>query len=253
MDLLEVIGSGSPIDGEVVVVLAHPDDESASAAALLQRSRWAKLIYLTDGAPRDLEDARREGCGDWRAYAELRKRELRAALSALDAAADPTFYDLPDKQAHEHLDWIVEQLFRELDGADAVISHAYEHGHPDHDTAAFAVALARRRLAAEAPAAFEFAGYHLAADGPVYGRFHGETGTELHLTPVELERKAAGIDAYRSQRDTLALFPLEPEYVRPARSYDFARSAPPGRALYDLYGWDITSERWRSAVAEPVQ
>lgn len=253
MDFLEAISSGKQIDEPVALVLAHPDDETASAGALLQRVANPMLIYLTDGAPRDMEDARREDFGNWRGYAAIRKRELQMALTALGVAVPPIRYDAPDKQAHEFLGSLVELLIRDLSGMEAVVTHAYEHGHPDHDTAAFAVALARRRLGPDAPPALEFAGYHLGPEGPVYGRFWEGGGTELHPTEMELDRKRAALSAHQSQRETLRQFPLRPERFRAAPEYGFDMPAPPGEALYDLYGWDITSERWREAVAEPVE
>lgn len=253
MDLLGAIESGGPIRGEVVLVLAHPDDETASAGGLLQRLATPKLIYVTDGAPRDLADARREGFADWRSYAEHRKAELRIALERLGVRVEPFFHDCPDKQALRHLERLSAKLAAAIAGAGAVVTHAYEHGHPDHDTAALAVAIALRRLGSGAPRAFEFAGYHLGAARPVYGRFFGGGGTELQLSPAELARKAAAIAAFESQREMLSLFPLRPERFRRAVDYDFTKAAPPGRALYDLYGWNITSEGWRSAVAEPAR
>jgi LmbE family N-acetylglucosaminyl deacetylase len=253
MDLVDSIRSGSPIEAPVALVLAHPDDETASAGALLQRLCNPILIYLTDGAPRDLDDARREGFDDWRAYRDLRRSERRAALAGLGVRVDPLCYDEPDKQAHETVAELVGPLARDLAGAAAVITHAYEHGHPDHDTAALAVALARRRLGGAAPAAFEFAGYHLGAEEPVYGSFWGGGGIALYPTDREIERKRAALAAYRSQRETLSFFPLAPERFRAAPDYDFGQAAPPRRALYDLYGCEVTAERWRELVAEPVQ
>lgn len=252
MDLLAETGTRGRIGGEVVLVLAHPDDETVSASGLLQRVEEPRLIYLTDGAPRDLADARRAGFADWRSYAEHRESELRTALDALGVRGEPIFYHFPDKQALNGLATLVAKLATAIAGAGAVVTHAYEHGHPDHDTAALAVAKARRRLGSSAPPAFEFAGYHLGATGPVYGRFFGGGGIELQLSPAELARKREAIEAFESQRDTLALFPVEPERFRRAPDYDFTKAAPPGRALYDLYGWVITSEGWRSAVSEPV-
>lgn len=234
-------------------MLAHPDDETASAGGLLQRLAQPKLIYLTDGAPRDLGDARREGFADWQSYAGHRKSELRNALQALGVSADPIFYDCPDQQALGWLERIVASLASDLSAAQAVVTHPYEHGHPDHDTAAVAVALARRMLGRSAPPAFEFAGYHLGPEGPVYGVFWGGGGTDMLLSAAELVRKRAAIAAFASQRETLGLFPLQPERFRPAPVYDFTKAAPPVEALYDLYAWEITSHAWRSAVAEPAR
>jgi hypothetical protein len=75
----------------------------------------------------------------------------------------------------------------------------------------------------------------------------------MHPMEPELDRKRAALAAYQSQRETLHQFPLSPERFRAAPEYDFARPAPPGRALYDLYGWEVTAQSWRHAVAEPVE
>jgi LmbE family N-acetylglucosaminyl deacetylase len=251
VDFLEQLKSGQRIDWPVTLVLAHPDDETASAGGLLQRLGQVRLIYLTDGAPRDLIDAKRAGFGDHRDYAMLRKRELGRALRQLGLTTEPIFYDQPDKQALDQLIEIVGRLVSDLYGAKAVVTHPFEHGHPDHDTAAVAVALASFRLGASAPEGFEFAGYHLSDDGPVFGAFL-PIGEEvvLQLSQEELERKRRAIAAFESQRQTLAQFPLAPERFRRAPGYDFTAPVPPGQALYDLYRWEITSARWRSRLRE---
>ena len=251
MDFLKQLKSGQRIEQPIVLVLAHPDDETASAGGLLQRLEQPRLIYLTDGAPRDLIDAKRAGFDEHRDYATLRKRELGIALPQLGLAAEPIFYDHPDKQTLDQLIEIIERLISDLGGAEAVVTHPFEHGHPDHDTAAVAVALASLRLGASAPQCFEFAGYHLSDGGPVFGAFWPD-GREvvLHLSQEELERKRRAIAAFESQRQTLAQFPLAPERFRRAPEYDFNAAAPPGQALYDLYGWEITSRLWRSRLQE---
>jgi hypothetical protein len=35
------------------------------------------------------------------------------------------------------------------------------------------------------------------------------------------------------------------ERLRPAPSYDFHAPAPPGRALYDQWGWEMNLAAWR--------
>lgn len=250
MDLLEQIKSGARIARPVTFVLAHPDDETASAGGLLQRLRNVRLIYLTDGAPRDLVDAQREGFDCWRDYSDLRRRELALALQALGVGAQPVFYDYPDKEAIEHLNEIAARLVHDLRSSDAVVTHPYENGHPDHDSAAVAVALACERLGDLAPGQFEFASYHLGKAGRVFGAFWpGGEELVLNLSPQELGRKRNALAAYSSQTAILAEFPLTPERYRRAPDYDFTAPAAPGRALYDEFGWDITSERWRARLA----
>lgn len=40
---------------------AHPDDETVGMGATLYRLREAAIIHVTDGAPRDMRDARAQG------------------------------------------------------------------------------------------------------------------------------------------------------------------------------------------------
>ena len=137
-----------------------------------------------------------------------------------------------------------------------MITHPYEHGHPDHDSAALAVALACRPLAARgrsAPQRLEFASYHLR---------QGERGLRRVLARAglpgargsgadddALARKRAAIACHATQRDVIARMPLAPERLRAAPDYDFARRAPPRGGLYDRYGWDMTPTRWRALAA----
>ena len=68
-------------DGELMIVAAHPDDDVIGAGALMARIPRVRVVYATDGAPRDGRDARAHGFADVAAYAAARQREARAALA----------------------------------------------------------------------------------------------------------------------------------------------------------------------------
>ena len=139
------LASGAPIEARVAVVVAHPDDESLWAGALLGRLRDGLLIHLTDGAPEDMADAARSGFGSRQAYSDKRAAELRLALRLLGYAGERRGYGLRDQSAVEHLPELTERLSADLRGAAVVATHAYEGGHPDHDAAALAVRRAATR------------------------------------------------------------------------------------------------------------
>lgn len=253
--LVDALAAGQSIDDRVVLVAAHPDDETLSLGTRLSLIRRLTIIHLTDGAPRDLHDAERAGYADWQSYAAARRAELADAFVALGCTAELITYDFPDQESVFHLPEIVERLTGVLCGASLVITHPYEHGHPDHDSAAVAVQLscaALRRRDGVAPARWEFASYHRQDGDTVIGRFfHDETHPEVPLIPSAeaIERKAVARDCFRTQSAIIHGFPLAPEYLRLAPDYDFSRPARPGEAVYDSFGWPLTAERWRRTVA----
>ena len=256
MALLEAIASRGEVAGPVALVVAHPDDETLGLGSRLGAFGALTIIHLTDGSPRRLDDARRAGFADRAGYAAARRAELDAALHVLGAgAARRIAYEHPDQESIDSLDVIVDRLSADLDGVDAVITHPYEHGHPDHDTAALAVALACRRLAAtgrRSPERLEFASYHLRQGRIALGVFWPDQGCperRIELETLALENKRAAFACHVSQRGVFPGYPLSPERLRAAPDYDFAAAAPPRDAVYDRFGWEMTSERWRAIAS----
>lgn len=76
-DLLTYIGNC----GGVAVIAAHPDDEIIGVGAHLALWKGVRILYVTDGAPRDMRDAVAAGCVEREAYAGRRRRESRVALA----------------------------------------------------------------------------------------------------------------------------------------------------------------------------
>jgi N-acetylglucosamine malate deacetylase 2 len=252
VDLLAQITAGVAIDVPVAMVVAHQDDEILGLGSRMGQLRRLKVIHLTDGAPRDMRDAEREGFSRWQDYAAARHAELDRALDAIGAGgAERIAYDAPDQEAIRHCGEIVARLARDLRGQRAVVTHPYEHGHPDHDAAALTVWLACARLRAEGaepPERLEFASYHMRGGRPVLAQFWPNPDApevELPLTESELARKRAAMDSFDTQKALGGRFPLTPERVRRAPDYDFAAPPPPGEAVYDRWGLEMTSTEWR--------
>jgi LmbE family N-acetylglucosaminyl deacetylase len=246
------LAAGVTIRDPVAVVVAHADDEVLSLGSRLPWLEKLRLVHLTDGAPRDMEDAQREGFTAWQQYAAARRRELYKALQVMDVSpASCVAYDVPDKEVVANLVSLTRRLVKDLAEASAVFTHPYEHGHPDHDGAAFAVHAACAVLGhtrGHAPPIFEFASYHLRDQQIVRGAFWPAPGVREHvvtLTPTEQARKSQAIACFVTQQALLAEFPLNVESLRSAPAYDFTRAAPPGLALYDGFGWSINSTLWR--------
>ena len=233
-------------------MVAHPDDETVGLGSRLHLFDDLTLIHLTDGTPDEVSFANRAGYADNRAYAAARRAELAAALAALGTVpARQIAYALPDQRAHEDVGKLIDRLTADLAGHAAVMTHAYEHGHPDHDTAALCVARARQRLAPQAPAAFEFAAYYRQGDTIRFGDFYPDPHapeTRLPFSASQREAKRAAFAAHASQASTIAEFDPARETLRPAPAYDFTKPAPPGRAAYELWGFAITPEAWLVSI-----
>lgn len=127
----------------VVVVAAHPDDETLGAGGALRALHVAgaelTLVVATDGeaAFASLDAAARRDLG------QARRAELRAALQAqgLDGVA-VHWLGLPDSGLVDATDALFHALVPLLDGADAYLAPWPDDPHPDHRAAGLAAATA---------------------------------------------------------------------------------------------------------------
>jgi N-acetylglucosamine malate deacetylase 2 len=245
-----------------LVVGAHPDDETVGAGSRLQRLRHGRFVCVTDGAPQDGQDAARHGLSPPE-YAKARRQELEAALARCGVGADRIeSLGCPDQQASLNLAPLATRLADVMlrHRTEAVLTHPYEGGHPDHDATAFivhaAAALLGRR-GAPSPDVVEWTSYRRGADGALTTGFlpaaevDAQTVT-IHLTPEELRRKLEVLACHATQRDTLRNLPMHAECYRPAPRYDFTRPPHEWKLNYEHHPWGMTGERFRTLAAQAM-
>lgn len=247
--VLRGLAARQPVGARVALVVAHPDDETIAAGASLHLLPGLLLVHVTDGAPRTLADAAAAGFDVPADYAAARRRELMAALDAAGVVPEMIELGIVDQEASFHMPTLARALSRLFDvhGINAVITHAYEGGHPDHDATAFAV-----HAAAGGRPVLEFAGYHADAEGRlVTGRFlPGPAAVAVPLIDAEQARKRSMFACFVTQAGVLAAFDASQEAFRPAPAYDFTIAPQPHRLNYEHWGWDMTGARWRRLALE---
>ena len=205
---------------------------------MLSRLPSAGVVHVTDGAPRDFSD--------WIKYAARRRREAVAALALLGSnRPEPQCLGIPDSQAMSESAALIRYLAEMLINFEFVVTHAYEGGHPDHDTTALSVHAACRwiqKVGHNPPSIFEMTSYHgFGSEDYVRGIFvprdDAEAPTELILTPAERQLKRQMFACYASQQPVLEMFSLELERFRSAPRYDFFLPPHTDRLFYDGEGW----------------
>jgi N-acetylglucosamine malate deacetylase 2 len=251
----------------VLILAAHPDDETLGAGGLLQRLSASRVplavAHLTDGAPANMVDASEHGFSSARDYAVGRQRELTRAFRCLPGPVDTFALGFQDQAASYQLLASVEAVSQLIDTWDpsVIISHPYEGGHPDHDAAAFAVsvALTIRRGASgrHAPVLVEFTSYHLWNGTMRTGTFLNE-GDErsltLRLNGIEHDGKRRMLQCFDTQQRTLEQFGVpDHECFRLAPRYDFRQPPHAGTLLYELFPWGTDGAAWRDRAAAALE
>jgi len=224
-----------------MLVFAHPDDEVIAVGARLSCFSSAHFIYVTDGAPRDQRDSRRNGFRSPDSYSEARFKELKRAFNLAGISrARRKCLEYPDQESAYHLPELTETIAKLFDKhrIQIVFTHPYEGGHPDHDATAFAVHHAVQFLDSEAPLIVEAAFYHQGVQGIQTGSFVDSVEFEevvYTLTDTERARKLELLACFTTQKDMLRNFSTREERYRASPQYEFTRPPHAGRIFYDNF------------------
>ncbi len=238
----DVIGS---LFGRILVVVAHQDDETA-CSVLLQRAREAAVVFATDGAP--ASEFFWQRYRSRQQYAAVRQAEALRSLRVIGIAA-PAFL----QDAATNIPFQDQELYRSLPSAiaalgqlacrfkpDALVTPAYEGGHPDHDACSFLVSAVGHCLSVPR---WEMPLYHRSRTGTlVHQQFRSPLGGEILLYPTrsELRRRDEMLSKYISQPDISEFVSARVERFRPQPDYDYSRLPHPGALNYETWGWPMT-------------
>ncbi|MGG5260345.1 PIG-L family deacetylase [Phycicoccus avicenniae] len=136
---------------ELLVLAAHPDDESLAVGGLVAAAHRGglpvRVVVATDG------EGSHPGASAWQpdALAAVRRREVAAAVEALAPGAVVEHLHLPDGGLADHLEELGAAVAARLRPTTLVLAPWTADGHPDHDAlgqvAADAVATAGATVA----------------------------------------------------------------------------------------------------------
>jgi Uncharacterized proteins, LmbE homologs len=238
----------------LAIIVAHPDDEVIGCGAHLHQWPQAHVIHVTDGAPRNSPDTWRAGFVTAEEYASVRQRESITAL----ALAGINFNQLhplgvPDQETVLNLiplTLLIAEKLLELQPS-IVITHPYEGGHPDHDSTAFAVHMARDILLKEqgsAPVVVEATSYFNRAGIMVTGEFLPRAKSDVRtviLTEEQRQLKQRLFDCFHTQETVMRHFSIGKERFRTAPRYNFHQPPHPGRLYYEHFHLGTNGEAWR--------
>jgi N-acetylglucosamine malate deacetylase 2 len=213
------MGFGTEKFGRVLVLAAHPDDETIACSGLLQRATASLVVFGVDGAPPHYGFEKK--FGSLQRYSEERFVEASRALSFVPHCSmrrlsrrDGTWFldqhlFLEFPEAFASLVQIVDEF-----APDVLVSHAFEGGHIDHDACHI---LAKRTARALDLRSLEFPLYWRSEDGrDVFQQFRAGFDGEfvLQLSQEESRVKRRMLSEYRSQKSLMSVFRLDPERFR---------------------------------------
>jgi LmbE family N-acetylglucosaminyl deacetylase len=236
---------------------AHPDDETIGASLLLSRFPQSAVVFLTDGAPRDTRFWSAQVNGSREAYAETRRQEAFKALNYAGVWQNRIFWLAGvDQEAAFEIPTLAGRFAKIVAEMrpETVITHSYEGGHPDHDSAAVVAAIAISSLETS-HFLLEMTSYHAREGRCVTGEFlNSDPTSELcfELSSGDRDRKRRMMDAYASQRLVLENFPIDCERLRLAPEYNFAEPPHSGKLWYECMGWPMTGVRWRELATSAL-
>lgn len=254
-ELLDIVAApveeARPLPATLVLV-AHPMDETLGLGARLSRFAEARFVCVTDGAPRDLTQAKANGFRTREEYGLARRAEVHAAFAR--AGLPPRhaqWLEVIDQQVTYCLSRVTRRLERmmTMHTPELLLTQPYDGAHPDRDAVAFAARAACRLLARTGrrpPTIIEMASP--LSTGAPFLSCDGVEEVTRELSPGELQAKQSLLACFPTQRAVLAGVDLSSESFRVAPEYDFAAPPHEGPLAYESLPVGVAGPRWRTIV-----
>lgn len=235
----------------LVVVAAHPDDETLGAGGLLAAASRLGLAVTVLVATLGEASHPRSSTHTPQDLARVRQVEVRTAVGLLAPSAQVRILGLPDGRLTEHRDELRAAVDDCLEGPTTLVAAPFvSDGHPDHEAAG---AVANEAAAAVGAVSL---GY------PIWMWHWGVPGElpagllRLDLEHPDLDRKKEALQCHRSQIHPLSDLPGDEAIVPPAFASHFDRdyeifvtaeiparaSEPPSMDLPEASGASLTRE-----------
>jgi LmbE family N-acetylglucosaminyl deacetylase len=224
-----------PLLRSTLVLVAHPDDETVGCGILLQRIADLSILLCTDGAPARDQPWYSKVLYSRKHYGGKRLAEFRAALRVAGARHVYKTIGIQDQMLYRSLEQAAVFIgqFIVKHRPDAILSHAFEAGHPDHDSCAFLAHWAGRKFSLPV---WEMPLYHKTSPSSplVYQQFLRSDGNEVVLCPApeELRRKRMMLSMHRSQAAVLSKVDGTREVFRPQQVSDFTVNPNPALSTF---------------------
>lgn len=215
-----------PIDElrHLVVVAAHPDDETLGAGGLIARAGRdgvpVTVVVLSNGEASHPDSTTHEP----EQLAALRRVEVTAAIAALAPAARVRLLDLPDGSLGRHRAEATQAIAAEL-GTDAagtwLVAPWHRDEHPDHTVASEVTAEA---ASGRGVIRFEYPiwAWHWSKPGdPVWPV---EMLRTLDLSPADQDRKTQAMALHTSQVNPLSELPGDEPIIHASFGAHFERA-----------------------------
>ena len=257
-DLLQRLCFDTRDTPRVMLVVAHPNDETLAAGSRLPAWRHdLQIVYTTDGVTA-------ASGADWPPglsrdqYAYLRREELRAALTHAGITFEQVVQaSTPAGDLQNQIKDTVLRLWELIAGfsPDAIVTLPFEGGDADHDATALAVHTAVALLAQRGlsnPPLLEAAMFHMRENELIANKFlpvDGYDAVGLVLPNEQRRLKQKMIACFATQRDDLNRFIPAVERFRAAPEYDFTR-APRDESAYDFDAWLAATRAGLHELAE---